>query len=472
MAPQPARRMWLGEIRHSARQVELHYGIDDLSFTTTVWYGPEMDLHALRARVGADTLDKILFHVLAFEANKVLSLGPETLDVGPYAKYFTPSFIKLWQYIGHKVWAQWRYQHNRPHYQGPKIDLPGEAHSTKPVQMEPGDVDFLAFCGGGKDSLVCLKLLESAGLRFSTLAYAHNIYGLVDSQHALIDRLLDTCSPVKRHKQWVCDTFVDAPLTTLYPEYQVQHLLAAETPSSIFGVLPLVLHQGIRYIVLGHERSADTGNLIWDVTGEDVNHQWGKSLEAEAMLNKYIQEELIQGFTYFSLLKPLFDVNIFSLLKKNLGSVPFTHSCNILKPWCKRCPKCAYVWLNYMAYLPVDLVNSIFGNTNLLDLPENQLAFRQMVGLEAHTPFECIGQVPEAQLAMELLKRKGITGQALDVYSKEVKTPDWDKVLQHYTKVVHEDAALPKVVADKILPIMLQSAKDANSHLRTTLGIN
>lgn len=40
-----------------------------------------------------------------------------------------------------------------------------------------------------------------------------------------------------------------------------------------------------------------------------------------------------------------------------------------------------------MAYLDVDLVNEIF-KVNLFDLPENQLWFKQMLGLAEHTPFE------------------------------------------------------------------------------------
>lgn len=73
-----------------------------------------------------------------------------------------------------------------------------------------------------------------------------------------------------------------------------------------------------------------------------------------------------------------------------------------------------------MAYLPVDKVNEIFNGVNLLDLQENQLAFRQMLGLEAHTPFECIGQVAEAQLAFELAHIKGLKGSAMDVYLSKV----------------------------------------------------
>lgn len=71
----PKKEMWLGEIKVSARQLELHYGIDDLSFTTSIWYGSEIDFNKLRNILGSSQLDKLLFHVLAFEANKILSLG-------------------------------------------------------------------------------------------------------------------------------------------------------------------------------------------------------------------------------------------------------------------------------------------------------------------------------------------------------------------------------------------------------------
>lgn len=457
--------MWLGEVHRSARQLELHYGIDDLAFTTTYWYGPEVDFYRLAERFGAAGLDWLCFHILAFEANKVLSLAPRTLDPGPHARWITPEFKTLWQTVGHKVWAQWRYQHQRPDYAGPLIEIGGQAPG--PLALDPGPVEVLAFCGGGKDSLVALKLLEEAEIAYSSLAYAHSIYGLASPQHALIDGLLDHCRPALRHRQWVSDTFLDAPVTTLYPEYAVSHLLAAETPSSVFGVLPIVLTQGYRHIALAHERSADVGNLIWDATGEDVNHQWGKSLEAERLLNHYLQTQLIDGFSYFSLLKPLYDVVIFSQLRQYPAAVTATHSCNLAKPWCGKCPKCAYVWLNYRAYLPAELVEGMFP-ASLLEEPANALAFRQMIGLEAHTPFECIGQIPEARLAFELLRRQGIRGDAIQAYA-ELPAQDWQAVLAHYARVWNEDADLPPAIAERVLPLMQAAAARAHRDLTEAL---
>ncbi|CAF3440979.1 unnamed protein product [Rotaria socialis] len=473
----PARRMWLGEICCSAHQLELCYGIDELAFQTTLQYGPEVDFKALGERYGATYLDKLLFHIVAFEANKILSLGPLTLDPGRHATWFTPDFIKLWQTVNHKVWAQWRYEHNRPDYHGPSFEplvLDQKLTCLPPVECDPGKIENLVFCGGGKDSLVAMKLMEGAKIPFSTFTYTHSIYGSAESQSALIEKLMDTSLPISRHKLSVNDTFLNTPIDSFCSRYQIHQVLAAETPASIFSVLPLVLVLGYRHIILAHERSADKDNLVWNATGEDVNHQCGKSLEAEILINKYIQEELISGIIYFSLLKPIHDVIIFSMLEEHLTSVLCTHSCNIIKPWCKRCAKCAYVWLNYMAYLPIELVNKIFNSENLLDLPENQISFRQMLGLEAHTPFECIGQISEVKLAFELVRRKGVMGTAMTTYTTNV-TPiqDWSKIIAEYARVVTSDARnFPPVIAAGVLPLMKHASQVAQKRLMTALDLS
>ena len=223
--------------------------------------------------------------------------------------------------------------------------------------------------------------MEEQNIPYSVFTYSHSIYGTAEKQHNIIGKLIEKCHPEKIHRQWVYDSFIDSPILKLENKINVQSITAAETPSSIFAVLPIVLTHGYTHILLGHERSANKGNLIWEKTGEEINHQWGKSFEAEVLLNKYIQNHLIINFSFFSLLQPIYDVVIFNLLKKNLPAVPFTHSCNIEKPWCKKCAKCAYVWLNYMAYLPVDLVNKIFDDIPLFDLPENEIWFKQMLGM-------------------------------------------------------------------------------------------
>ena len=62
-------------------------------------------------------------------------------------------------------------------------------------------------------------------------------------------------------------------------------LIATDTPSSIFTPIPIVLANDITDIFLAHEKSYDTGQVIWNRTGEDINHQWRKSLDAERLIN-------------------------------------------------------------------------------------------------------------------------------------------------------------------------------------------
>src|SRR5215211_6371460 len=460
------RTLWLGDYRVSRNQLSLISGVDDLRFATSFWYG-EIDLLDLRAALGDEFFRKLVFHIAAFEANQLGSLAPDLFDLGPFSDLYTDRFATLWSTVFARVWAQWRYEHDCPDYLGPQI-LGRTGRTIPPVgNRPPSPIETLAMCGGGKDSLVALRLLERAGIPYASLGYAHSIYGNPEAQHSLLDRLLDCCQPRGRYRQWVYDDFLHSPVIALRPDFGARSLTAAETPSSVFGALPLMLAAGFKNLVVGHERSADTGNLVWTVTGEDVNHQWGKSLEAERLLNEYIRSELIEDVSYFSVLKPLYDVAIFALLTEHEDAVARTHSCNLRKPWCEECAKCAYVWINYMAYLSPDVVLPMF-RTNLLDNPTNELAFRQMLGLEDHTPFECVGQVDEARLAFELCRRRGLRGQAMEIFEREVPAVDVAEILERRGCVDLSNSGIPAEIRIRLDPLLL-NAQVSVEHLRHTL---
>lgn len=344
---------------------------------TTTYRWPDVNLDDLARAMGAEAFERLAFHIAAFELNKLCVLEPDVLDFGPWARFATRAFEQVWRQVFRHVWAQWRFENDRPHYLGPRFDTIEAA--LRPVARSGSGT--LLFCGGGKDSLVAARLLERAGCAFDSYAYAHGIYGAAEPQHRLIDGLLDHLAPRRRFRADIEDDFLQAGM------------VAAETPSSLFGALPVALAQGHARLVLGHERSAESPNLIW--RGEPVNHQWGKSLAAEILLGDYIAQELVSGLDVFSLLAPVHDVVIFELLRDETTAVRATHSCNIAKPWCRRCPKCCYVWLGYRAHLPRALVDDIFGGEDLLAIPENQRNFEQLF---SQRPFECVGEVDESRV--------------------------------------------------------------------------
>ncbi len=453
------RTLRLLEIQRARDHVAVTCGLDDLRFHFAVWY-QDVDLDDLARRHGEELLDRLAFHIAMFQINAACSLRPAVIELGSYARFATARFMEVWRTVFRRVWAQWRWEHDLPDYHRPAfVDPPAPA--ARAVSTPPGPVELLAFCGGGKDSLVALKLLERAGLPFATLGYAHSIYGNAAHQHALLDRLGGATARVRAERQWVTDDLMDTPVLALRPELGVTSILAAETPASVFAALPLALVRGYRGLVLAHETSANTGNLVWH--GEEVNHQWGKGWEAETLLDTYVRSELLADVRYFSVLQPIHDEVIFELLARDAEFAPLTHSCNLRKPWCGTCAKCAYVWLQMAAHLPASIVDATFGD-DLGERPENERWFRELFGLGEHTPFECVGSAPEARLALALLRRP--LGPRLAAFAAEVGPIDV-RALARPLVGVGERHGMPAHVASGVMPQL----NDAAAAARRRLGV-
>lgn len=454
------------DVRATGPQIVVTWSVERYVFTTTYWY--DFDLHELDAVLDGEQFERLLFHIALFEINKGASLRPELLDLGRWTPLLTPELAELWQTVLYNVWGQWRWEHNDPWYRGPALPpISASAAASAPASPSARTVDpgaALVFCGGGKDSLVALDLLERSGVPYSCFVYSSSIYGRAAEQHRLVGDLLRKATPQRVHRQWIYDDFADTPILDVWDATPVRSLTAAETPSSLFASLPVVLRHGYQNVVLAHERSANTGNVVWDVTGEDVNHQWGKSLAAEMLLDAYVRDHLVADFSYFSILQPVHDPVIFSMLRRRLDAVPFTHSCNVRKPWCRRCPKCAYVWVNYKAWLPWSTVDPLFDGENLLDAAENQIHFEQMLGLHDHTPFECIGQVAETRVAFAMARARGLTGRAMDTFSSRVPEQDWLAVAKPFL-AVSGDHRIPASLTAAVVDLMRDAAADARRYI-------
>lgn len=467
------RCLRLEAIHWRGHQLWILADLDGHRFTTTVWYG-DVELERLRALLGAEEFERLVFHIAAFELNKLCSFTPTHLSFGPYSRFVTARFTELWSTVLQKVWAQWRYEHDLPDWKGPELlDAPRRSPRFGAPEKQERDPEIpktLLLFGGGKDSLVAAQLLERAGEPYSTLTYSHSVYGPPEPQHALVEAVLEDLPKGRHHKQWIGDDAFAAPVSELMSGTPSRSLLAAETPSSIFAALPTVLTHGYGSMVLAHEFSANRGNLIWPKTGEEVNHQWGKSWEAERALSLYVAEELVSGFHWFSILEPLSDVLIFELLRDAGPATLRAHSCNMKKPWCYRCAKCAYVALGYAAHLPDGVYERVFAE-DVLDLPENELFFRQMIGLSTHTPFECIGEIDEARLALALCLARGRHARAVELFRREGGSLRLSSVLERYGAVhVSAPHGIPDPLARKVLPLMLGAEQSARERIVSVLA--
>ena len=456
------RTMWIEEGTVGRNHIAMAFGVDDLRFSTMYWY-EDVDFHVLAERYGAALLSSVVFHAVAFEANKLTSLRPDVVDFGPYRDMVSAPFWELWTTVWQNVWGQWRFENDLPDYHGPAL-----AHDLAPAADLAVSIDGLhaaplAFVGGGKDSLIAMSLLDEAGYDYDTYGYSHSVYGTAAFQHELLDRLTRHGVRAKQHRRhWVFDDFLDSPVVSLRSDLGVRTLTAAETPSSLFGAIPVVLTHGYGTLVLAHERSADHGNLTWEATGESINHQWGKSIEAERLLQSYVRAQLVGNLTYTSVLKPIYDPVIFAALRHRGLAVRDTHSCNVRKPWCEECSKCAYVWINYQAFVDDEVLAGMF-RTNLADTPVNQLWFRQMLGLEEHTPFECVGQVPEAMLAFELASARGLHGDAVNTY-RERCGPLSPQAVGDLFAVAGDHHTMTPEMAARLVPVLERWAAEGRAY--------
>ncbi|MEC4806878.1 MAG: hypothetical protein SAJ12_02770 [Jaaginema sp. PMC 1079.18] len=431
--------------------LNIQYSADGFWFSTQVFYH-EVSFSKLKQQYSEKFINRIAAYIALFEGMKLCSLFPQYYDISAIAPHLDKAALDLFVKIYQGVFGQHWYENNVTDYQQPEIVSSQPFNKFSPAAIVGDNPAILTGCGGGKDSIVAIKLLEEANLPYSTMQYSHSVYGKAETQHDLISEVVAETKPVKAHKISIFDDFLDFPFLSLYfPENS--GITAPETPVSIFESLPLMLHEGYKFLSLAHEKSANTGNLFWEKLGKEVNHQWGKGFEAEQALNSFIQQYLLTNFNYFGILQPVYDFRIFRKLSQYPEFLPRIHSCNIKKPWCKKCPKCAYVWLGLMSTCDPVAVDKVFG-VNLFDDPDLLPIFRQMIGLAEHTPFECIGEIAESRLAMKRCLEKGLSGQALTIFEQEVladNSIDWQGLEAKYNKVYTQEHAIPNEIFQKIV---------------------
>jgi len=250
--------------------------------------------------------------------------------------------------------------------------------------------------GGGKDSIVAAELLKKAEKPFTVLTLYSGV-SRSPAQKAVAQEIGEQTLVVKR--------LIDPQLFELNKRSDIYngHVPAVAMHSwvSIF----LAALYDYTYVIFSNEESASYGNV--EFYGEIVNHQWSKSLEFEKMLQKYLNTFVTQDIVYFSLLRPFSEIKITQLFSEYPRYLASFVSCNKgyriategNTGWCGECPKCAFVFVMIAAFLPKEKVLSVFGK-NLFDDESLVSLYKELLGLEAFKPFECVGTPEEVRLAL------------------------------------------------------------------------
>lgn len=260
----------------------------------------------------------------------------------------------------------------------------------------PRPARALLLNGAGKDSILSAEMLKGSGAPFDFFAFAptpahKRIGALVGAKTITVTRRRDSSS------DFIMSIF---GISNAYP--------SVSTFSFVAALLAELL--GYNSIVFSNERSADFGNLTY--RGLEVNHQWCKSSEAEKMVNDYIQRYITPDISTKSLLRKYSELEIVRRFVQYPQYLHHVTSCNnyfwLSRPeqllrrrayWCKRCPKCVFLFACFSAYLPKKEVVSIFG-ANLYENLRLLPLFRRILGIEGFKPLDCVGEPEEMILAM------------------------------------------------------------------------
>lgn len=255
----------------------------------------------------------------------------------------------------------------------------------------------LILVGGGKDSNTSLELLSDEKEKNNILIVnpreasfeSAKIAGYNEEEIIIVNRIID--------KNLI--------------EYNKEGYLNGHIPfSAMLSFLStfIACMTNKKYVVVSNESSAN------EDTVDGANHQYSKSFEYENDFRKYLKEFVFENdnVEYYSILRPLFELQIVKLFVKYEKYLKIFKSCNIgskiiekKEIWCNKCPKCLFVYILLLSQLEENRVIDIIGS-NMLDNEEFKEDFNKLIGVLEEKPFECIGTKDEVNAAMSIIINK------------------------------------------------------------------
>ncbi len=275
----------------------------------------------------------------------------------------------------------------------------------------PSSVSFdreriLVPVGGGKDSVVSLELLSDEWdcVPFIINPRTASMESALRAGYSEGDILTSSRS-------------IDPELLLL----NEKGFLNGHTPFSAmlaFTSLLIAYLHDIPMIALSNESSANEPSI----PGTDINHQYSKSMEFENDFRQYVRDHISPDIHYFSLLRPLNELQIAGLFSRYSGHFGSFKSCNVGSRedrWCCQCPKCLFTFIMLHPFLGSKELISIFGK-DLFNEPTLIPLLEQLSGLAPEKPFECVGTLNEVRAALEesINRNKGPLPALLNHYKK------------------------------------------------------
>lgn len=319
--------------------------------------------------------------------------------------------------------------------EGEKIEIDGKMKNLDGIVIP---------VGGGKDSNVTLELLKDYKNKSLVFRIGVNEVSTNCAKAAEFDD--NEIIEVKR--------IIDKNLL----ELNKQGFLNGHTPFSAMVAFLTYLCAyllGKKYVALSNEDSANESN----VEGENINHQYSKTIEFENDFREYADKYLRAGVEYFSMLRPISELQIAMLFAKTEKFHQIFKSCNIGSKknpwiWCCKCPKCVFVYTILSPFLYKKKLVNIFGE-DIFEKEELLKTFIELCGYGETKPFECVGTYSEIRYAItktiENLEKDGKELPYLLRYYKDNFELSKEDLLHYYNENNNVPKEFEKILKDIIL---------------------
>lgn len=267
------------------------------------------------------------------------------------------------------------------------VDIVCDSNQVLSISKAATDeMKVLVPIGGGKDSAVTLELLKD---HFRCLPV------IVNPRQAS----LGTALTAGFKKDEILEVY-----RTIHPQLlrlNESGFLNGHTPfSALLAFISIVAayFTGSKSIALSNESSAN------EPTDADsgINHQYSKSYEFEKDFRNYVNNFITPDINYFSFLRPINELTIariFSGYPKYFNEFKSCNAGSKTDNWCGKCPKCLFTFIILSPFLEREKLIGIFGE-NLLDKAELITTFRELTGISAIKPFDCVGTLDEVNYSL------------------------------------------------------------------------
>lgn len=264
----------------------------------------------------------------------------------------------------------------------------------------PPDNTYLIPVGGGKDSATVLGLFDQNNIPYSCFVLEPH------SPSAL--EIINASHPQSTH---TATRQIDPTLLLL----NRQGYLNGHTPFSAYLAFVssfVAWIFGQKNVVLSNENSANEGNVTFH--NHIINHQYSKTFEFEKNFRQYLSDHIFNTekeppVNYFSLLRPLYEIQIAKLF----AGFPQYHSvfksCNVGQKqniWCHHCPKCLFVFTMLFPFIDEETLTTKIFDHNLFDDETLLPMMLELMGKTEQKPFECVGTYEEVIQALQLSIKK------------------------------------------------------------------